>query len=63
MVGHGELSLAVIGGLKLRRPVLVGWSLGGLVIGGYLRRHKREKIAGLNRRSFPLTRMTNCTTD
>lgn len=39
---------AVIEGTKLRRPVLVGWSLGGWVVGGYLRRHTGGKIAGLN---------------
>lgn len=39
---------AVIKGAKLRKPVLVGWSLGGWVVGGYLRRHGDKQIAGLN---------------
>jgi pimeloyl-ACP methyl ester carboxylesterase len=51
---YGNLDLwaddlaAVIDGAKLRRPVLVGWSLGGWVVGGYLRRYPNGKIAGLN---------------
>ena len=39
---------AVIKGAGLRRPILVGWSLGGWVIGGYLRRYSGAQIAGLN---------------
>lgn len=39
---------AVIGAAKLRRPVLVGWSLGGYVAGAYLRRHGGTRIAGVN---------------
>jgi non-heme chloroperoxidase len=38
----------VIAGAKLRRPVLVGWSLGGFVIGAYLRKHGGSDIAGIN---------------
>lgn len=44
----GDDLAAVIAGAKLRRPVLVGWSLGGWVVGGYLRRHTGRQIAGLN---------------
>ncbi len=39
---------AVIAMAKLRRPVLVGWSLGGVVIGAYLRKHGGTAIAGIN---------------
>ncbi|MGJ5202854.1 alpha/beta fold hydrolase [Bradyrhizobium sp. HKCCYLR20261] len=39
---------AVIAVAKLRRPVLVGWSLGGYVAGAYLRKHGGAGIAGIN---------------
>lgn len=39
---------AVIAGAKLRRPVLVGWSLGGYVAGAYLRAYDTAPVAGLN---------------
>lgn len=39
---------AVIAGAKLRRPVLVGWSLGGYVVGAYLRRYGGKSLAGIN---------------
>lgn len=39
---------AVIAGAKLRRPVLVGWSLGGFVAGAYLRKYGGAAIAGIN---------------
>ncbi|PYE89662.1 alpha/beta fold hydrolase [Phyllobacterium leguminum] len=39
---------AVIKAAKLRRPVLVGWSLGGYVAGAYLRKYGGEGIAGVN---------------
>lgn len=39
---------AVIVTAKLRRPVLVGWSLGGYVVGAYLRKHGGSHIAGVN---------------
>lgn len=39
---------AVIAGAKLRRPVLVGWSLGGFVAGTYLRKYGGSAIAGVN---------------
>ena len=39
---------AVIAAAKLRRPVLVGWSLGGFVAGAYLRKHGGSRIAGIN---------------
>ena len=32
----------------LRRPALVGWSLGGFIIGLYLAKYGRERIAGIN---------------
>jgi non-heme chloroperoxidase len=38
----------VIAAAKLRRPVLVGWSLGGFVAGAYLRKHGGAGIAGIN---------------
>jgi len=44
----GDDLAAVIEGAKLRRPVVVGWSLGGWVVGGYLRRHTGKQVAGLN---------------
>lgn len=39
---------AVIAAAKLRRPVLVGWSLGGFVVGAYLRKHGGAQITGIN---------------
>lgn len=39
---------AVIADAKLRRPVLVGWSLGGFVAGAYLRKHGGSQVAGIN---------------
>ena len=39
---------AVIEGAGLRRPVLVGWSLGGLPIANYLQKYGDAKLAGLN---------------
>ena len=38
----------MIAATKLRRPVLVGWSLGGYMAGAYLRRHGGSGIAGVN---------------
>ncbi len=39
---------AVIAATGLRRPVLVGWSIGGAMILHYLKRHGGENIAGIN---------------
>ncbi len=39
---------AVISAAKLRRPVLVGWSLGGYVAGAYVRKYGGGAIAGVN---------------
>ena len=39
---------AVIVTAGLRRPTLVGWSLGGFAIGHYLARHGHANIAGVN---------------
>lgn len=39
---------AVIGAAGLRRPVLVGWSLGGFVAGAYLRKYGGSGVAGFN---------------
>ncbi|SFU59392.1 Pimeloyl-ACP methyl ester carboxylesterase [Methylobacterium sp. 174MFSha1.1] len=39
---------AVIAAARLRRPVLVGWSLGGYVAGAYLRKYDPAGIAGVN---------------
>lgn len=39
---------AVIAGAALRRPILVGWSLGGYLIGAYLQSHGGARIAGIN---------------
>lgn len=39
---------AVIAAARLRRPVLVGWSLGGYVAGAYLRKYGGSQIAGVN---------------
>ena len=39
---------AVIAAAGLRRPVLVGWSLGGFVLLHYLRRHGGKRVAGVN---------------
>lgn len=44
----GDDLAAVIAGARLRRPVLVGWSLGGYVAGAYLRKHGGAGIAGIN---------------
>ncbi len=39
---------AVIAAAKLRRPVLVGWSLGGYAVGAYLRKYGGSAITGIN---------------
>ena len=39
---------AVIDALSLDKPILVGWSYGGLIICDYLRKHGDKKIAGIN---------------
>ncbi len=39
---------AVMDGAGLRRPVLVGWSLGGLPMGNYLQKYGDTGLAGLN---------------
>ena len=39
---------AVITGLELDRPILVGWSYGGLIIFDYLRFHGEKNIRGVN---------------
>ncbi|MGQ0533984.1 MAG: alpha/beta fold hydrolase [Caulobacteraceae bacterium] len=38
----------VISALKLHRPLLVGWSYGGFIIGDYLRRNGDDAISGVN---------------
>ena len=44
----GDDVAAVIEAAGLRRPVLVGWSLGGAAAGGYLMRHGGARLAGIN---------------
>jgi len=44
----GEDLAAVIAQAGLRRPVVVGWSLGGLVIGHYLAKHGADAVSGVN---------------
>ncbi|MBP0494429.1 alpha/beta fold hydrolase [Pararoseomonas indoligenes] len=39
---------AVIAGLGLQRPVLVGWSYAGRVVGDYLTAHGASALAGIN---------------
>ncbi|MDZ5698626.1 alpha/beta hydrolase [Chelativorans sp. M5D2P16] len=39
---------AVIEQLDLHRPVLVGWSYGGFIVGDYLRAYGTAEIAGIN---------------
>ena len=39
---------SIIETLSLDRPILVGWSYGGLIIGDYVRVHGTGKIAGIN---------------
>jgi non-heme chloroperoxidase len=39
---------AVIDGLKLQKPVLVGWSYGGYVISDYVRYYGTGKLGGIN---------------
>ncbi|MFT4560492.1 MAG: non-heme chloroperoxidase [Gammaproteobacteria bacterium] len=39
---------SIIDQLNLDRPVLVGWSYGGLVIGDYVRTHGQNSIGGIN---------------
>ncbi len=38
---------AIIGTLGLRKPILVGWSMGGWVIGDYLRHHGGGALGGV----------------
>ncbi|MET0386142.1 MAG: alpha/beta hydrolase [Polyangiales bacterium] len=44
----GDDLAAVIAQAGLRRPVVVGWSLGGLVIGHYLAAHGADAVSGVN---------------
>jgi non-heme chloroperoxidase len=39
---------AIIDQLRLHRPVLVGWSYGGFIIGDYLRAHGQDRIAAID---------------
>jgi non-heme chloroperoxidase len=39
---------AIITTLELDRPVLVGWSYGGLIMSDYVRVHGQDRIAGIN---------------
>ncbi len=39
---------AVIEALGLERPILSGWSYGGLIIGDYLRTHGEDRIGGVH---------------
>jgi pimeloyl-ACP methyl ester carboxylesterase len=39
---------AVIEALGLERPILVGWSYGGVVIGDYLRAYGEERLGGIH---------------
>ena len=39
---------AVIDSLSLNKPVLSGWSYGGLIINDYLRHHGQDRLGGLN---------------
>lgn len=39
---------AVIDAKRLRKPVLVGWSLGGRIIGQYLVHHGDRRLSGIN---------------
>ena len=39
---------AIIDRLRLRRPVLVGWSYGGFIICDYLRAHGQDRIAAID---------------
>jgi non-heme chloroperoxidase len=39
---------AIIEALSLERPVLVGWSYGGLIMSDYLRVHGQNGVAGIN---------------
>lgn len=48
MTRWGDDIAAVIEAAKLRRPVLVGWSLGGFVTGAYLGKYGDSKVAGIN---------------
>jgi non-heme chloroperoxidase len=39
---------AVISGLELERPLLVGWSYGGIVISDFLRHYGQEQVSGIH---------------
>jgi non-heme chloroperoxidase len=39
---------AVIDALSLERPILSGWSYGGLIINDYIRHHGQERLGGIN---------------
>lgn len=39
---------SIIHAAGLRRPVLVGWSMGGFVVGAYLRKFGAAQVAGVN---------------
>jgi non-heme chloroperoxidase len=44
----GDELQAVMDATGLKRPVLVGWSYGGLIMADYLKTHGTAKLAGLN---------------
>src|SRR4029453_1678096 len=44
----GDELQAVMDATGLKRPVLVGWSYGGLIMADYLKPHGTAKLAGLN---------------
>jgi pimeloyl-ACP methyl ester carboxylesterase len=39
---------AVIEAAGLSRPIIVGWSLGGLIAGYYLKRYGQDRLGGVN---------------
>src|SRR4051794_22575475 len=43
----GDDVAAIVEQLELERPVLVGWSYGGFMIGDYVRGHGQERIAAI----------------
>ncbi|MBX3264216.1 MAG: alpha/beta hydrolase [Labilithrix sp.] len=42
----GDDLAAVIAGTRVEKPIVVGWSLGGVVLGAYLRDHGGDELGG-----------------
>ncbi len=53
---------AVIQQLGLHKPVLAGWSLGGIIVKGYLAKYGDQELSGVDLIDFVICPDTNCQT-